>query len=154
MDLCKLGCPLWLFITITSFCFGVGKREIRSMWKKPLTILDRFQPAQKSTVWEASHILTGALLISNIILAAPVRHLSVNRVCLSDQVRWEPYDTYLGLSGVNEDTKNPKVSPLWLEAKIQPKISAFKLLSARLHWNTLWITRNSVSLFVRFHWAL
>lgn len=41
-----------LFITITSFCFGMGKEGIRSLWNEPLDTSDWFQSAQRKALFE------------------------------------------------------------------------------------------------------
>lgn len=96
----------------------------------------------------ASPILVRALLTSPIILVGPARYLSFNRDCHSDLIRGESHDTYLCLSRVKWGHYALGVSPLCWEVTIQSKIPEFESLSARLHWNSLWVMLTSMSLFV------
>lgn len=98
--------------------------------------------------------LVRAVLTSYIILTGPVRPCSLNRGYHSDPVWWESCDTYHVAAEQNEATKYLGVSPLWLEATIWPTVPEFEPLSARLHWNSLWVILTSMSLFVLFHWVL
>lgn len=146
---------MWLFITITSFCFGAGKEGIRSLWNEPLDTSDWFQPAQRKALFEWPPCSCQG---SPDILHHP--GWSCQTSVFKQRLPFRPgQDASLVIPiwvspEQNEVTKYLGVSLLWLEATIWPEIPEFEPLSARLHWNSSWVILTSMSLFVLFKWVL
>lgn len=91
---------------------------------------------EASTVWVAPCVFIKVPVTSEILLAGAVGHLSLNRGCHSDLVRWEPCNAHLSLSRAKWGHSIPEsVTSVTIWGSNWPQVPELEALSCQAPLN-------------------